>query len=185
MTDDTERVVETLAARLARAYEELEACFDLPEERLARRPAPEDWSPAEVLEHVSLTSHYLLVLVAKIADKVRRRQARGLTPRSAPPRFEHLDAFASTDYAWDCPEHMLPTGSAAPREVRTRLRVQARAIAELLDEFKTGEGSLHTLRLTLLDPAGRLGDRLDLYQYLYFLGLHAERHLAQIGRALG
>ena len=185
MTVDTERVIEALAVRLARAHEELEACFELPEDRLGCRPAPDSWSPSEVLEHVSLTSHYLLLLVQKIAEKVRRRQERGLTSLFAPPHFEHLDGFATREYAWDCPEHMLPTGKAAPREVRTRLRVQARAIAELLDEFPDGAGSLHELRLTLLDPDAHNGDGLDLYQFLHFLGLHAERHLAQIGRALG
>jgi hypothetical protein len=185
VTPRTERAIEALASRLARSHDELEACFELPQERLTRRPAEDSWSPAEVLEHVSLTSHYLLVLVQKIAEKVRRRQARGLTPPQSPPHFEHLDVFASSEYVWDSPEHMQPTGRAAPREVRTRLRVQGRAIAELLQEFQAGEGSLYDLRLSMLDPDGPHGDRLDLYQYLYFLGLHAERHLAQIGRALG
>lgn len=150
-------------------------------EALSRRPADGGWSAREVLEHVALTDHFLLILVDKIADRTRRRLERGDPWPDAPPRLEHLQGLASADREWDAPEHMVPTGEVEPRDAAQRLEGDlARALA-LLDELPRGEGTLHRIRMSMVDGDD---DRLDLYQYLEIVRLHAARHVAQVERAL-
>ena len=46
---------------------------------------------------------------------------------------------------------------------------------EILNRLDGGEGVLHQVRMSVNDSG-----RLDLYQWLYFLGQHARRHLSQM-----
>lgn len=149
---------------------------------LARRPAGGAWSGAEVLEHVALTNHFLLILVDKIAARCRARVARGEVWPAHPPAFEILRGLASRETSWDAPAHMLPTGAVAPAEAARRLADQGRRCAALLEELAFGEGTLHRIRMSMV---GGEDDRLDLYQFLELLRLHAERHVAQVDRVSG
>lgn len=172
------RSAAALRERLERTFAALERELDAPEEVLARRPGPGSWSPSEVLEHVALTSHYLLLLAEKIGAKSRARLARGEPWPTAPPRHEHVAAVATDRRAWAHPEHMTPTGDVSAARLDAELRERrARALA-LLDEMPAGEGTLHGIRVSVLGD-----ERQDLYQLLDFVGRHAERHLAQIARA--
>ncbi|HMQ55675.1 MAG TPA: DinB family protein [Anaerolineae bacterium] len=154
----------------------LDACFDQPAAFLTYRPAG-GWSSAEILEHVSLTNHYLLKIIRKGVVKARRRAETrpippgesDLTPLAA---IGHPDAFP-----WHRPDHMAPTGATPLPEIRARLRHQQQDCLELLDSMPNGAGALYTVRMSVQD----LG-KLDMYQWLYFLALHAQRHLVEMER---
>ena len=147
---------------------------------LEARPADGGWTAREVLEHVALTDRYLLILVDKIAVRTRSRLARGDTWPAHPPRFDHIQGLATRARRWDAPEHMLPSGSVDAAEVARQLASDRDRCVALLREFPHGEGTLHRIRMSMVDPDD---DRLDLYQYLEIVRLHALRHVAQIERA--
>jgi len=168
---------ELLRARFAA----VRAWLEVDEATWNRRASPDAWSVGEIVEHVALTNHYLLILVRKLRATARKRAARGDPVDPAPPRFEHLDRIASRDFRWERPEHMAPTGRASRADLRAKLAEQEDECLAALRELPAGEGSLHRIRLSLL----REDDRLDLYQFLHFLGLHLERHLAQLRRTAG
>ncbi|AFC31371.1 hypothetical protein PM3016_4625 [Paenibacillus mucilaginosus 3016] len=68
-------------------------------------------------------------------------------------------------------------GEKSPEEVRVLLQEQFRECAACLEQLKKGEGTLYTTMMSV----NNLG-KIDVYQYLYFLCLHAERHLGQLQR---
>ena len=70
---------------------------------------------------------------------------------------------------------MVPTGDVSAEEVRSLMRDQVRECLEILGRLGGGEGSLHRVRMSVNDSG-----RLDVYQWLQFLALHARRHLAQM-----
>jgi len=153
----------------------------LDEARLRARPEGVGWSGLEVLEHVVLTDRFLLLLADKIARKSLARAARGASWPVSAPSFAQLEHVAGREFAWRAPEHMRPTGGvelgALARELESD---RARAFA-LLEQCPHGLGTLHRIRMSVV---GGEDDRLELYQYLEVLRLHAERHVRQIDREL-
>ena len=155
-------------------YEALDAWCRADAALLWFQPGPGCWSGREILEHVHLTNHYLLVLADKIAERVERRAARGEAWPLHPARVRDLDVIL--DGAWPHPEHMSPTGQTGAAEVGAGLRKDLGRCAALLARFPEGEGTLHTIRFSVVER------RLDLAGVLVFAGFHARRHLAQLAR---
>ena len=169
-----------LAGRLEAGFDGLRERAALDPALLAARPPGGGWSGALVLEHVGLMDRFVFVLVEKIAGRTRARLARGEPwPRSA-PGLEVVARAALAPRVWPHPLHMTPTGTSTPAESAAVLAGdRARALAWLL-EFPSGEGTLHRIRMSRVEGDGRL----DLYQFLELVARHAERHAAQIDRAL-
>jgi hypothetical protein len=171
-----ERALAVERQRLERAGRALEAWIDAPEPLWSGRPAPQDWSAAEVLEHVSLMQHFVLLLVEKLAARGLARATRGGVPPLEPASNAALDALASRDFRWERPEHMAPLGRATRAELRARLGEQTRRALAVLERTARGEGALADARMGAIDA------RLDAYGFLHLMALHAERHLAQLER---
>ena len=173
--------VEDLSGRLSSSFAQALRWVEVDDDvwRARERPGerPPSWSVGEVLEHLVLTHHHLLILCDKLAHKSANRLAEGAAPEPGPPSFEALERLAAASVDWPAPEHMLPTGRATRGEVRAGLeRDRARCLA-LLRAHPAGEGSLHTIRFSPADA------RLDLYGFLGVIELHLRRHLAQLERA--
>jgi hypothetical protein len=62
---------------LTTVFAEVDTWFDKPSELRVYRPSNKGWSINEILEHISLTSHYLLKLIDKGAIKALKN-ANGL-----------------------------------------------------------------------------------------------------------
>lgn len=137
------------------------------------------WTVPQILEHVTLTDRFLLILIDKISARARKRIVSGDPWPAHAPRFDVLQSLASREREWDAPEHMIPIGDLPIGEIETRLeRDESRCLA-LLNEFPRGEGTLHRIRMSMVEGDD---DRLDLYQFIEIVRLHARRHLAQIER---
>ena len=161
---------------LAGTFAELQRWSRAPSGALDDAPGPPVWSAREVLEHVTRTDHFLLKLVDKLADHAARRAARGVPWPAGPPDFAGLARLASSEFRWESPAHMRPTGSVAAERIEAALGEDARRAREHLRRLPRGEGTLHRIRFSPVDR------HLDLYQYLVVLGLHAARHLASLER---
>ncbi|MBI5434313.1 MAG: DinB family protein [Planctomycetes bacterium] len=170
-----------LRARLDREFAELAGSLAAPDDALRRRPEPDSWSALAVVEHVALTNHFLSLLAAKLVDKGLARSRRGEPTPTEPPSLAHLDTLAARAFRWQHPAHMTPTGSPDPAALRARLAEQHDRLAAWLDSLPHGAGSLHRIRISVVEG----DDRLDFYQLLHFVLLHVARHRAQIARALG
>ncbi|AFH63706.1 DinB family protein [Paenibacillus caseinilyticus] len=175
-----EAAVEKIRALLNRVSADLDPWFERSPALLDFRPG-QGWSAAQILEHVSLTNHYLLILIRKGTRKALERAERGGLPADAGSLdvdLGRLDEIAShRSFHWERPAHMEPAGEKSPEEVRVLLQDQFRECAACLEQLKKGEGTLYTTMMSV----NNLG-KIDVYQYLYFLCLHAERHLGQLQR---
>lgn len=153
--------------------------FTLDDQLLSHRPADGGWTIAEILEHVGLTSHYLLILIDKSAVKAMRK-AQGIDPETLrsghsfdPDRLNNIDRHKS--FPWVRPEHMEPTGKVAMSLIVNQLADQLVRCLVHLGELSNGEGLLHATTMTV-DGLGRL----NVYEYVDFLARHVARHITQI-----
>ena len=165
--------------RLTSAFDQLDRWFAAPAPLRGYHPANGGWTVDEILEHVALTNHYLLILIEKGAAKALKN-VHGLdlatelaTRQSARARLDEISQPGA--FAWMRPDHMAPQGLKPGSEVAATLRQQLQQCLAVLGRLPNGEGVLHRITMTV----NELG-RMDVYDFVYFLAKHAERHLAQI-----
>jgi hypothetical protein len=149
----------------------LEAAGTLTDTQWRFKPTPEEWSPAECVEHLAIVEAFLLKNIQQlgpnpadssdvlagcagkeeiIAKRVPRRGVKAMAPEPVRPtgRFSH-------------PADLLALFSAT----RDRTLDYARTTS---DPIRT-----HTFPHFVFGP-------LDGYQWLIFIAAHTERHLAQM-----
>jgi hypothetical protein len=171
-----ERTIATLWATLRDVFAEVDRWFDRSADLRAFGPAPGGWTIDQVLEHISLTNHFLMLTLGKSVETAVRRGARGEPIPEGESDLDRLEPIGQRgSFEWVRPEHMRPTGRVAAVDVRATLKLQIEECLALLDRIGRGEGALCHLRMSV----NRLG-RIDLYQWLYFLAQHARRHVSQM-----
>jgi hypothetical protein len=160
---------------LITVFDELDSWFDKPEIICSFKPAPDEWSINENLEHITLTSHFLMIVIKNgVAKCLKRAQTQAISEGESDLDF--MAAIGVNDsFYWHRPEHMIPKGDKPMSELRKIMRQQQAECLVLLDSMPHGEGKLHTVRMSVHE----LG-KIDMYQWLYFVALHAQRHLQQI-----
>jgi hypothetical protein len=165
---------------LISAFAVLDSWFDRDEALLWQRSSAR-WCPAEILEHVMLTNHYLLMLIEKGSSKALKLAGeKDLTHEVKHYQFNSvaLEAIAAPEaFTWDRPDHMEPTGTKPLAEVREELRNQLYRCLCQLDMLCQGQGIAYRISMSV----NNLG-KLDMYQYIYFLALHVNRHLRQLDK---
>lgn len=179
MQDKTEFInfIKLIHSSLDENFGALDVWFDK-EPGLFQYTPRAGWSVPEVLEHVGLTNHFLLILIRKGVDKALRNINKldldnELTQFQ--PDLEKLNEIGLRgSFNWERPEHMEPAGKDLV-EVRKQLKEQRDECAGFLETMKNGEGLLYKTRMSVND----LG-KINVYEYIYFLSLHARRHLAQL-----
>lgn len=175
-----EHILINLKRELIRTLAVVDEWFDSDPALLQYRPASGGWTVSEVLEHITLTNHYLLIIIEKGSEKALRRKNELTEPFAIPASYTlsnpDLLAIAQPDaFSWQRPEHHQPTGQKLLCEVRRTLRDQLDQCLVTLELLPHGEGILHHTTMSV----NNLG-KLDVYQYLYFLALHAQRHIHQL-----
>ncbi len=179
---EIEGFITEINGALVAAFGRLDEWFVAPEEVRGHRPASGGWTINEILEHTALTNHYLLILIEKGAAKALKN-LHGLDLRAELAGYQfkrvQLDEIGlHRSFPWVRPEHMEPKGQRSIVEVRQLLHEQLAQCQAVLSRLPNGEGVLHRTTMTVND----LG-KIDVYQFVYFLAKHAERHLTQIEKA--
>jgi hypothetical protein len=169
-----------LRAEVRDAFGQVDAWFDQPASLQNFVPQDQGWTIDEVLNHIGLTNHYLLILIEKGADKaIANVQGRDLLAEMTAYQFsrEKLGAIGTLHaFAWQRPEHMEPrTQPRALPVVRQQLYTQLTQLLACLDRLAHGEGLLYQTTMSV----NGLG-KLNVYEYVYFLTQHARRHLTQM-----
>jgi hypothetical protein len=178
-----EITISKINSELISAFAVLDSWFDR-NETLLRQRCSIRWCPAEILEHVMLTNHYLLILIEKGSSKALKLAGeRDLTHEVRHYQLNNagLEEIGDPEsFAWERPPHMEPEGIRPLREVREELRNQLYRCLCQLDALCKGQGIAYRISMSV----NRLG-KLDMYQYIYFLALHARRHIRQLEKFYG
>ena len=166
---------ESLVAMLEAGRAETEALIARAEgELFTRKPAPERWSVAEVLEHIGTTEEMLFALVETALAAPPDPEAAQLV--AARP----VDAFAAAikdrSQRIQAPDMLVPTGDKGGRE-------------ELLARYRTArEKTLELVRTTQAPVASHTAatpmGKMTAHHYLALIAAHNLRHNQQIAEAL-
>jgi hypothetical protein len=154
----------------------LDTLEGVPVEKLMKRPAPESWSVAQIVEHLRVVEGGVARLLAKRA--IQAREAG-------------MGEETSTDSVLNCLDEHMPKllgPIKSPSAVQPRADVNAH---DALAGLHISRQALRTAAETADGlPLGKikhthpvLGD-IDLYQWLIFIGQHEARHARQIRRTL-
>lgn len=153
--------------------------FDKNTELCNYKPVDNGWTINEILEHIGLVNHFLIILIDKGTDKALRN-INNLDLQAELKNYEfHWDKFEKVgthkSFSWNRPDHTKPTGEKPIEEVRKQLKDQLSHCLDNLDRLENGEGVLYKTMLTV----NNLG-KIDVYEYIYFLAQHGRRHITQM-----
>ncbi len=146
-----------------------------------RRPAPDRWSIAENIDHLTVGMRAVLPALDRAIDDAR---ARGLTA-PGPFRYGWIARWLVRDMEPPVKRRMKTFPIFMPGEPPTRdagLAELLRTRAELAERVRRADG-LDLKRARVTSPASRFF-RLSLGAYLAFLLAHDRRHLWQAKRVL-
>lgn len=143
------------------------------------KPANGGWSINQILEHIGLTNHFLLILIDKGTTKALQN-INQLDLRIELENYQFHEQKLTQislhkSFEWVRPEHMEPKGAKSLPQVREQLKEQLGQCLATLDKLPNGEGVLHKTTMSVND----LG-KIDVYEYVYFLAQHGQRHLVQM-----
>ena len=174
-----EKYIQNIQIHLINTHSKVLEWFE--EDAGVREYKPEDkgWTITEILEHIALTSRYLMILVDKGADKALRN-IHELSLEELKSNFDYNltsieEIGIHKSFDWIRPEHMEPKGDKSDLVIRDELISQMNRCLNHLVKLKNGEGLLYKTTMTV----NELG-KINVYEYIYFLSKHAERHLQQM-----
>lgn len=173
-------------ARLKEIADEIEAArselvhivSDLDEAATSARTDPGQWSIGEILHHLFLIESQVTTLLEK---QVTRAKDRGIgADRSTESLIHSLDRFAIETGA----DKIAAPQSVVPAQGLTRsglLALLSDSRAKLRQAISEADG----IDLSQLHFPHPVFGRIDMYQWILYVGKHERRHIAQIARAKG
>jgi hypothetical protein len=172
-----EKTIQRVETDLISTFDRLDSFFQLSKDMRAFQPAAGEWCIDEILEHITLTNHFLMITLKQSLDKVLKRAQTQAIPEGESDLDRIVHVSDPDAFAWIRPEHMEPTRMVTRDDVKIKLATQRDECLDILTRIQHGEGSLHHVRMSVQD----LG-KLDLYQRLYFIVQHAKRHVVEMER---
>ncbi|MBK1895363.1 DinB family protein [Chryseobacterium paridis] len=176
---DTFRFIQHIQSHLKTSFNEVDKWFDADNKALEYIPIKKGWSVRQILEHIYLTNFYLLILIEKGMKKAIRND-KGLDLKLELENYnfdkttmEQVGVHGA--FIWIRPEHMEPKDEMELTEIRKLISQQLQQCLGYLELMKNGEGLLYKTTMTVND----LG-KINVYEYIYFLSLHAQRHITQM-----
>ena len=108
-----QQTIDHVKEALTNVFDRIDKCFQLPLHVRQYRLTDDEWSIDEILEHVTLTNRFLMLVIRKSRDKALRRAKIQAIPDGESElrdiaNIAHPDAFP-----WIRPEHMEPTGETS------------------------------------------------------------------------
>jgi len=158
--------LDTQRAALRDAFERV------PRDQRDRKPAPDRWSAANIVEHLSIVEGRI---AGRFAGLIAEARANGhAAESSSDPILPTIDlsSVANRSTRITAPDPIQPTGLAA--DAAWAALEQSRAA--LRDTMSAGDG----LALGTITSPHPLFGPMPLYQWYAFLGAHEARHTAQM-----
>lgn len=171
--------IKIVNTNLLNVFQDVDNWFEKPADVRQYRPQNGGWTIDEILEHIYLTNHFLLIIIEKGATK-SVKNSEGLNLNNMPVDYdfpiEKLNEIGiHKSFNWMRPEHMEPLGKYPLSILRENLKNQLAQCSDVLNKIQNGEGVLQTTMMSVNDIG-----KIDVYSYLYFLAKHAERHITQM-----
>ncbi|MCX8524221.1 DinB family protein [Chryseobacterium formosus] len=176
---DIFRLIQDIRRHLKFSFDEVDGWFDKDNGTLNFQPSNGGWTVQQILEHIYLTNFYLLILIEKGSKKAMRNylnldlnleiQCYSFNKE----KFEKVGEYGAFD--WIRPEHMEPKGELNLSEIRNLISRQYHECLNYLDLMKNGEGLLCKTTMTVNELV-----KINVYEYIYFLSLHTQRHVTQM-----
>lgn len=150
------------------------AIASVPPERRNLRPAPDRWSVAEILEHLTLVEHGLAGALSQTLAEARAAGTVGRERDTSPvlPTFDFA-VILDRSRRIEAPARLLPPG-ARDADAAWAALVAARA------GFKTAMTAGDGLALGDVTYPHRFLGPLSIYGWLAFVAAHEARHVAQV-----
>lgn len=171
--------IREIEVHLIETHSRLLDWFKIDDEVKRYRPSDGGWDILEILEHVALTSHFLLILIDKGTEKALKN-IKNLSLDEVEKEFEYdlrkIERVGiHKSFEWVRPEHMEPKKEKSEEGIKEELIDQMRRCLNQLKRLEKGEGLLYKTTMSV-DNLGKI----NVYEYIYFLSKHGERHLQQI-----
>lgn len=135
----------------------------------SRKPSPDRWSVAEVLEHLSIIERRVVTMLAAAVPNAPLSTGAGQRPPTAIDRA----ALGNRSNRITAPDAIQPTGTIAAEDAWAALE---RSRGELMSLLDSAEGR----DLTQIGRQHPVLGPLDGYQWIAAIGGHEARHAAQI-----
>jgi hypothetical protein len=102
---------------LAATFDSIFGWFKEPEHIRTYKPSDGGWSINEILEHITLTTHFLMIIIRKGCDKALKRAATQ-NIEEGESDLDKLDLIGQRgSFIWIRPAHMEPKGTKPVSEV--------------------------------------------------------------------
>jgi hypothetical protein len=165
------QIIEEIDRTRERLYSRVES---LTEDEANKRPAPNAWTPREIVEHLALIEGRLLQMLAMMLRKAEGAGASGANGAAVEMKPFTLDAFIEhvRGQKYIAPEAVTPGGEATLEDSLSKLRRSREELRSLRPRIEAIDLSAITYPHPAFGP-------LNFYQWLAFIGLHEERHLQQ------
>lgn len=179
MADNIKEIIIEISTFLTTTFEKIDGWFDKAVELRNYKPSDGGWTIDQILEHIGLTNHFLLILINKGTNKALANISNEDLESVLSGYIFHRDKLTEVglhkSFDWIRPEHMEPKADKTLVEVRQQLKNQVRECLDNLERLKNGEGVLYKTTMSVND----LG-KIDVYEYIYFLAQHGQRHITQM-----
>ena len=154
-----------------------EGLHKLSPEQATFKPVPDEWSVAEILEHLSKVDRALVTRIdKKLVELEQTGPSSGRISSFFPFSTDHISEQAK-DRKFKSPEPVLPLAGLAIDESLTKLQSSRADLIAMQPRIEDRDLSKTTF------PHFVFGE-LNVYQWLAFFGLHENRHRKQIDRLM-
>jgi len=166
-------IADILAANERAQAQFMTAVSNLSEAQANFRPDENQWTIAEIVEHVSIVNDGFLRLTHKLIEGVR------IAPR--PPRDDlnlghtSLDENGQQREPFQAPERVRPKGGVSVEDSMAKMRMALAGFAEIQPRLEAVDLSEQVFPHPALGP-------FNAYQWMVLLGEHEDRHRGQIER---
>jgi hypothetical protein len=172
-TSNAQKLAEAFDSLEERRRELLAAVKGINQAQADFKPAPDQWSIGEVLDHLCLSGKGTFARVKGLCDGTV--EAPQLTGKDATDKFLAGVADVSKSGKAPAPKEIVPTGGKPVGELLSSLENMLTEAKKKITEYQDDDLSARKF------PFHTFCD-LDCYQWIKFHGAHEARHIPQIER---
>ncbi len=165
--NNVDEIFSALATTRRRIYEQVEALSD---GEANARPAPDVWSVAEIIEHLSISEARMVALLGNLLGQ-ESAVAANAGSYSSPISIQVITDRAAEKFT--APSLIQPTGAVPLAESLAKLRESRATLISLRPRIEARDYSHVTYPHPAFGP-------LNLYQWLAAIEFHECKHLDQI-----
>jgi len=149
---------------------------NLDEEQKNLRAAQTGWSVAEIVEHLATVENGMIKISAKLLAEAEGEGSQSDGSINPPISFVEFGK-AMQNQKFEAPERVRPKGTQNLTESLAKMQENRLLLQQLRPRFEAADATKPTF------PHPALGE-LNSYQWLAMIGIHEQRHLAQIEKIL-